>query len=132
MPKTIRQSVTFKASPRQVYEAVMDSKTHAKFTGGRAVISRKVGGLFSIFDGYAQGTNMALVPGKKIVQSWRASDWPKGHYSKITFALRKVPAGTRLTFTHNGVPDRHYASTKQGWIDFYWTPMKEMLERRRH
>ena len=33
MPKTIRQTATFKASPRAVYEALMDSRKHAAFTG---------------------------------------------------------------------------------------------------
>ncbi len=28
MSKTIRQSVTFKATPHQVYEALMDSRKH--------------------------------------------------------------------------------------------------------
>lgn len=128
MPKTIRQSVTIKTSPRQVYAALMDSKKHGKFTGGKAVISRKVGGKFSVFDGYAEGVNLHLAPDRKIVQTWRASDWPKGHYSRATFALKKAASGTRLTFTQSGVPDRHYAAIKQGWIDFYWTPLKAMLE----
>lgn len=130
MPKAIRQSVTIKTSPRQVYAALMDSKKHGKFTGGKAVVSRSVGGKFSVFDGYAEGVNLQLVPDRKIVQTWRASDWPKGHYSTATFALKKVASGTRLTFTQTGVPDRHYTAIKQGWIDFYWTPLKAMLEKR--
>ena len=103
--RTIKQSVTIKASPHDVYEALMDSKKHAKFTGGKATISRKVGGKFSAFDGYAEGVNLELVPDKKIVQSWRASDWPEGHYSKATFALKAVAGGTKLTFTQTGVPE---------------------------
>lgn len=72
--RKISQSVTLKASPHDVYEALMDSKKHAKFTGGKASISREVGGKFSAFNGYAEGINLQLVPDKKIVQSWRASD----------------------------------------------------------
>ena len=33
----IRQVVTIKAGPRSVYEALMDSRKHAKFTGGQRV-----------------------------------------------------------------------------------------------
>lgn len=130
MPKTIRQAVTIKATPQAVYDALMDSRKHGRFTGGGASISRKVGGKFSVFDGYAEGVNLQLVPGKKIVQTWRASDWPKDQYSKVTFALAKVQGGTRLTFTQTGVPDQHYASIKSGWIEFYWTPLKKMLEKK--
>ena len=48
MSKSIRQTVTFKASPHAIYEALMDSKKHSEFTGGEAKISRKIGGKFSI------------------------------------------------------------------------------------
>lgn len=129
MPKTIRQSVTVHASPAKVYDVLMDSKKHARLTGGRASISRKVGGRFSAFDGYAEGVNLELQTGKKIVQSWRASDWPANHYSKATFALKKIAGGARLTFTQTGVPNGQYASIKQGWIDYYWTPLKVMFAR---
>lgn len=129
VPKTIRQSVTFKATPHEVYEALMDSRRHGRFTGAKARVSRKVGGRWSVFGGGLSGTNLELVPDRKIVQSWRSSDWPEGHYSRATFALRRVSGGTRLSFTQSGVPDAHVASIKQGWIDYYWTPMRAMLER---
>ena len=80
--KTIKQSVTFRAKPHDVYEALMDSDKHSRFTGGKAHISRQIGGKFSTFDGYSEGVNIELVPDKKIVQSWRAGDWPEGHYSQ--------------------------------------------------
>jgi activator of HSP90 ATPase len=127
--KTIKQSVMIKASPHEVYEALMDSKKHAKFTGGKAVISREVGGKFSAFGGYSEGVNLELVPDKKIVQSWRADDWPEGHYSKATFALKAVAGGTELTFTQSEVPEEFYDDIAQGWQDYYWAPMKEMLEK---
>jgi activator of HSP90 ATPase len=127
--KTIKQTVTIKASPHDVYEASMDAKKHAKFTGGKAVISRAVGGKFNVFDGYAEGTNLELVPDKKIVQSWRADDWPKGHYSKATFELKASGNGTTLIFTQTDVPEEFMGDIAQGWQDYYWKPMKEMLEK---
>ena len=125
---TIKQTATFKAPPHEVYEALMDSAKHAKFTGGKARISREVGGKFSAFDGYSEGTNLELVPGKKIVQTWRASDWPAGHYSTVTFVLKEIESGTKLTFTQTGVPGEQLDDVARGWKDFYWTPMKRMLE----
>jgi activator of HSP90 ATPase len=127
--RTIRQSVTLKASPHDVYEALMDSKKHTKFTGGKTSISREVGGKFSAFDGYAEGVNLQLVPDKKIVQSWRASDWPEGHYSEATFLFKEIKGGTRLTFNQTGVPEEQSDEIAQGWRDYYWAPMKEMLEK---
>ena len=107
----------------------MDSRKHARFTGAKARISRRRGGKFAAYDGYIDGINLDLVPDKKIVQSWRGSDWPKGHYSKATFSLKKIKSGTRLTFTQRGVPVKYYGDIRQGWRDFYWRPMKEMLEK---
>ena len=107
---TIRQSTTFKTSPHEVYEALMDSRKHSKFTDAKASISRRIGGKFTAYDGYIEGVNLELVPDEKIVQSWRGSDWPEGHYSKATFALRQVEGGTRLTFTQTGVPENQYES----------------------
>ena len=127
--KTIRQTVPFKALPHDVYEALMDAKKHAKFTGGKAVVSREIGGKFSTFDGYAEGVNLELVPDKKIVQTWRAEDWPETHYSRVTFSLNKLQEGTCLTFTQSGVPEEQYGDVSQGWQDYYWAPMKEMLEK---
>jgi activator of HSP90 ATPase len=124
----IRQTITFRASPHEVYEMLMDSQKHAKFTGSPAKISRKVGGKISAYDGYITGENVELIEDKKIVQLWRGSDWPEGVVSKATFALKKVKGGTKLTFTQAGVPAAQFASIKQGWIDFYWEPMKAMLK----
>ena len=130
MSKLVRQSVTFKATPHQVYEALMDSRKHAQFTGDAASISRKVGGKIMAYGGYITGTNLELVPDKKIVQTWHAADWPEGHTSRVTFRLTPAEGGgAHLTFTHSGVPDEHYKAIKQGWIDNYWTPMKAMLEK---
>ncbi len=127
--KTIRQSVTFKADPHDVYEALMDSKKHSQFTGGKASIGRKIGGRFTAFDGYSEGVNIELVPDERIVQSWRASDWPGDHYSRATFSLTAIEGGTRRTFTQSGVPEEQFSDVSQGWHDYYWKPMKAMLEK---
>ncbi len=127
--KTLHQSVLLNATPHEVYEALMDSRKHAKFTDGKASISRKVGGKFSTFDGYAEGKNLELVPDEKIVQTWRAADWPDGHYSTITFKLTKIESGTKLDFTQIGVPEDQYEDISQGWRDFYWKSMKAFFKK---
>ena len=127
--KVISQVVTIKATPHAVYEALMDSKKHAEFTGSRASISRNVGGKFTAYNGYIEGENLDIIPNKKIVQSWRGSDWYRGVYSRATFTLKKVVGGTQLTFMQTGVPEDVYEDISQVWCECYWNPMKEMLER---
>jgi len=125
--KDITQDEFFKATPQEVYDALMDSKKHAEFTGASAKIDNKVGGNFTAWDGYIKGENLELVPGKKIVQSWNADEdgWPADHYSKVTYELSPAPGGTNLHFTHTGLPEDNADDKVGGWIDHYWKPMKK-------
>lgn len=129
--RTIRQTVTFKATPSEVYELLMDSRKHAKFTGGKCIVSRKVGGRISVYDGYISGKNLELVPGKKIVQLWKPEEdcWPSDHYSTVEFSLKPTTHGTRMVFTQSGVPVECGDRFDTGWRENYWTPMKKLLEK---
>lgn len=128
MSKPIHQTITINASPHEVYEALIDSQKHAAFTGDKAKISRVVGGSIMAYDNYITGKNIELVPDKKIVQDWRAVDWPEGYYSQVTFELYPNKEGTRLDFTHTGLPEGTEEEFTQGWIDNYWEPLKAYLE----
>ena len=126
--RTIRQTITLDASPHDVYEMLMDEKKHARFTGGAAEISREVGGAFVTNSGYSTGTNKELVQDTKIVQSWRASDWPADQYSTLTITLSPVASKTKLSFVQTGVPEDQYEEIGQGWYDYYWDPLRKSLE----
>lgn len=127
--KTIKQSVIINTSPHEVFEIIMDSKKHSELTNSNAIISRKTGGKFEVYDGYIEGINIEIVSDKKIVQNWRGEEecWPKGHYSKITIELKEVKEGTRLEFTQEDMPEECYDNFYQGWYDNYWKPMQEMF-----
>ncbi len=117
---TIRQGGMFPLTPRQIYEIWLDSKKHGQLIGGKAVISPKVGGRFKTFNGWAEGKNVELVLNKKIVQTWRGSDWPGGHYSTLTLRLMAVPGkGTKLLFTQTGVPAGLATDIAKGWREYY-------------
>ena len=128
--KNIKQTVNFKATPHEVYEALIDSRKHSAFTGDKAIISRKVNGKFSAYSGGLRGKNLELVKDKKIVQAWQCimRGWSKEYFSIATFSLKKTKSGTKLEFTHAGVPISCNASIAEGWRTYYWKPMKEMLE----
>jgi uncharacterized protein YndB with AHSA1/START domain len=76
--KDIHHTVRINAKPSAVYEALMDSKKHTAFTGAPAKISRAVGGPFTAHGPHLKGINVDLTKNKRIVQAWRAADWPKG------------------------------------------------------
>ena len=124
---TIRQTVTFDATPSQVFDVLMDARKHQGLSGQPAHISKKVGAKFTARGARVRGYNLVVKRGKKIVQAWRAKDWPPDHYSIATFDFAKVRGGTRLHFTQLGVPpDRHNGHYRE-WIEGYWTPIKEVL-----
>ena len=89
MAKSIKQTVTFDAEPKAIYSALMDSKQHAEFTGVKAKIGKKVGEPIAAHGKHISGFNVELVPGKRIVQAWRGSDWRDGSFSIATFAYAK-------------------------------------------
>jgi len=125
---TIHQEVTIAASPAAIYNTLTDAKDFAKMTGGRAAsIATEVGGAFSMFDGHITGRHVELVPGKRIVQAWRAKDWPEGHYSIVRFELTPEGKGAKLVFDQTGHPNAETEHLTSGWAKMYWEPMKAML-----
>src|SRR5437879_4237331 len=98
MPASIHQEVSLKATPKQVYDAILDSKQFGAVTGFRTEISPEVGGSFSCFNGIITGRNIELVPDQRIVQAWRDHPWPAGLYSIAKFDLKAEGPGTRLVF----------------------------------
>ncbi|MEI6532393.1 MAG: SRPBCC family protein [Candidatus Roizmanbacteria bacterium] len=126
--KELTQTIHFYVTPHIVYEALMDEKIHEGFTEATAKIDRKIGGNFNVWDNYASGKTLELIQDKKIVQSWRASDWPKKHFSTITIEFEKDGIGTKLTLTQTNIPEEQYEDIKQGWYDFYWNKMKKYFE----
>lgn len=129
MPESIHQEIDFKASAKTIYAAMMDSKKHGTFTKNKAAkISKKVGGAFSAHGGYVSGFNLDLVENKRIVQAWRAKNWPKGVFSLVTFTLKRQGPGTRLTMDHNNIPEGESAHLDPGWHKSYWIPLAEYLK----
>jgi activator of HSP90 ATPase len=118
------------APPEAVYDAWLDSAAHSAMTGAKAKIAKRVGGAFTAWDGYISGKTLELAPGKRIVQSWRTSEFDAADPdSTITVELAPAKTGTRLTLHHRGVPDGHKSYENGGWRDFYFTPMRTHFER---
>lgn len=128
MKESLKVSTTLPASPEKVYTAWLSSKEHSAFTGGSAKISNKVGGKFTAWDGYISGKNLELKPYKKIVQAWHTTDFNKtDEDSRLEIILEKIKTGTKLTLIHTNIPKGQAKEYKQGWLDYYFTPMKEFF-----
>ena len=128
--KTISQRIIVAASPEEAYDAYVDEKKHSEFTGSEAKIDPKVGGRFTAWDGYIKGKNVELIRGRKIVQEWATSEWPADYPpSRLELSFSKVKAGTEILMEHSGVPVDEVDEVEQGWIDFYWEPMKTYFKK---
>lgn len=128
MTTDIRQTVRFEAAPARIYEALLDSETHAAFTGAAATISREPGGAWTAYEGGIEGRNLALVENRRIVQAWRAANWPDGVFSVVRIELEGTGDGaTQLTLEHTGLPEEGAEHIDAGWAERYWQPLASYL-----
>jgi len=124
----IHQEIDLNAGLQKVYEALLDSKQFAEFSGRAAEINREVGGAFSLFKGHIIGRNLELVPNQRIVQGWRVVTWPEGVYSVARFDLKPQGTGTHIVFDHIGFPEGLRDHLAQGWEENYWSLLKKYFQ----
>jgi activator of HSP90 ATPase len=123
-------SAKVNASPKEVYDAWLDTKKHGEMTGSTAFVTPGVGGKFSAWDGYIEGTTLELKPNNRIVQAWRSSDFPAGAPdSRVEITFEQADAGTKVTITHTNIPDGQGPEFKDGWDEFYFQPMKAYFKK---
>jgi activator of HSP90 ATPase len=123
----LHQEIDIKASRERVYEALLDSKQFAAFTGMPAEISREAGGTFRTFGGLIVGRNVELVAKERIVQAWRPADWEAGVYSLVKFELKDWNSQTKVILDHTGFPEGNFRHLDAGWYLRYWEPLRKYL-----
>lgn len=136
---SIHQEPVFAASPKRVYEALTDAKQFTRviqLSGALqamrlpdkpAEIGGKEGDAFALFGGYITGRHVELVPDVRIVQAWRAGDWPAGLYSIAKFELVAQDSGSKIVFDHTGFPKGDAEGLASGWKAHYWEPLARLL-----
>ena len=126
MPEQIKISAIFPVKPKRIYNAWINSKEHSAMTGSKATASSKVGGKFTAWDKYISGKNLELVANRRILQSWRSTEFPADHLdSYLLIKLKDAGSGTKVTLVHSEIPDGTGAAYRKGWKDFYFTPMQK-------
>jgi activator of HSP90 ATPase len=137
--EAIHQEPVFKAALQRIYEALTDAQQFQKLillseagksldvNSKAAIISRELGGAFSLFGGYVTGRQLALVPNQRIVQAWRAGSWAAGSFSIARFELVAQDSGTKLVFDHTGFPAGQAEHLAKGWQINYWQPLAKLL-----
>jgi activator of HSP90 ATPase len=101
-------------------------------TGSKATASNKVGGNHSAWDKYIKGKNLELVKNKRILQSWRSTEFPKDSLnSLLLIKLDEIKSGTKLTLIHSEIPNGQGKSYKSGWVEHYFNPMKKYFSQKK-
>ena len=102
---TITQRVIIKASPNEVYDAFMDPKKHTEFTGSEATGKSTIGSKFTAWDGYIEAKNLELEKGKRILQEWVTSEWPREFPpSKLELTFTDLGGKTEIKMVHSNIP----------------------------
>lgn len=138
--EAIHQEPVFKASPKRVYDALTETaqfdkvielsgamKSMQNLGNKPTQISREVGGAFTLFGGYITGRHVELMPGRRIVQAWRAGSWDPGVYSIAKFELVEQGSATKIVFDHTGFPKGAAEHLASGWKEHYWEPLAKLL-----
>ena len=125
---TVTDNEEFRTTAEELYETFVDPQRIAAFTRSPPKVfeGAKKGGKFELFGGNVQGNYSELERPKKIVQSWRLSQWPEGHFSRlqIEFDQNDVDHVTVMRVTWTGVPVGQEEVTKRNWLEYYVKSIK--------
>jgi activator of HSP90 ATPase len=126
MADNIKLSVTLAANPSTIYKAWLDKEEHSAFTKSKTIIEKKVGSKFTAGDGYIEGEIKKMILSKKIVMTWRTTDFPEGSEdSLLEVNLEGNDSSTKMIIVHENLPEGDGKKYRKGWKDHYFTPMKE-------
>ncbi len=127
--RPISMSVTIKAKPAQVFDALTDSEMISKWSGQKGTVESKIGGKFEMFDGWVQGKVLAFQTGKTLSYTWHTADWDeKTMPSIVKYTFSKTKTGTKLSLKHSGLPDEKSRKEHHGgWTEHVFNPLKQFF-----
>lgn len=126
--KVIKKEYHIFAPQTKVWDTLTNPKTIEAWGAGPAKMTDKKDFKFSLWGGSIHGTNLEVVPNKKLIQEWYSDDDPETA-TKVTFTLTHKEGCTTLKLTHSGVSPRNYESIDKGWDDYYLGEIKKLLEK---
>jgi uncharacterized protein YndB with AHSA1/START domain len=125
--KQIDQTYEIKAPLEKVWQALTDAAVMEQWGAGPAKMDATEGGEFSLWAGDIHGTNTKVISGELLEQDWYGHDDPERCY-KVSFALSFTRDTTTVRLKHADVPDEEAQHMEDGWKDYYFDPIKELLE----
>jgi activator of HSP90 ATPase len=121
----------FPIYPRDLCKAWLNSAEHSGFTGAKAIIKPHIGGEYSAWDGYITGKTLEIETPKRILQTWRTTEFPADTPDSLLEVLFLAEGNsTRLILNHTQIPDGQKELYEKGWQDYYFTPMHTYFQPR--
>jgi activator of HSP90 ATPase len=118
----------FRTSAAELYTTFTDPQRIAAFTRSPPTTfeGAKPGGKFVIFGNGVHGEYVSLKEPSQIVQKWRLSTWPQGHYSNLTLDFDQDDANgvTNMRANWDKVPVGEEDTTKGKWEEYYVRGLK--------
>jgi uncharacterized protein YndB with AHSA1/START domain len=127
MPDLIDLTLLLTEEPKRVFNAWMDPREHATFTGGGlATIEPWTGGRFTAFEGDVHGIFLGVDNAARIVQTWRTPEFPpESRDSRLTVTFEPAAGGTKLRIQHADVPPKLLRKLQKGWESNYLKPLSK-------
>lgn len=124
--KVIKQQYLIDSTPRKVWKALTDPIKIAEWGAGPAKMTAEQGVKFSLWKGQVFGTNLEVIPNKKLVQEWWGGRWDEP--TTVTFDLIEKDGKTQIKVVQENVPEEAHDELKNGWKKRYLGPLKTYLE----
>lgn len=127
----LKISVKLNCRPKDVYLAWLSDNGHSALTGGKtAKTSQSEGGSFSVYDNYITGTNVEIIPYRRIIQKWRTADFgPNDEDSLLDLSFTFKDESTIITFTHTKIPENLGEPLRKFWKERYFFFMKRCMDK---
>jgi activator of HSP90 ATPase len=124
--QVIRQSYIIHARASSVWQALVDPKIIEKWGAGPATMNDSVGSKFKLWGGDIHGKNIEVIKKKRLVQEWYTGKWKTP--SKVHIALSEEHGTTYIDLLQEDVPDGEKDEINKGWKNYYFGPLKNLVE----
>ena len=126
--KQINKIYSINAAINEVWEALTNAELINQWHAGPAEFDLREGGTFSLWGGDIHGTNTKVVPNDLLEQDWYSGQ-PESCY-KVSFKLSEKDGNTTVELLHKNVPEEEFEDFSDGWQEYYFDPIKQLLENR--
>lgn len=119
------------ALPDEVMELLTNPEFIKDWSGADAIMEKKVGGKFMMFDGWVEG-KITGITDDGLSYTWKPSNWQKETAaSEVSYKLVAVDHGTDVEVEHTNFPnEEEMESHKKGWEEHFFGPIGEYLANR--